>query len=165
MQWRHASVAMAVLSLSACGPLPPLPALPSAQPRVQTIGPAGGYQEVNVAIPVSSEACNANAFIEGFKADYFNRWNQLVGTKESIFALQVRHEPSNANAAWNLRLYQGKLFNLSRYDSRGDLYGLQLLASQNYNERCAANSYQMGRNAGAAAAQKAYQRLAVQERS
>lgn len=164
MHWRHASIAMAVLALSACGPLPPLPPLPGTQPRVQTIGPAGGYQEVNVAIPVSSEACNANAFIEGFKADYFSRWNQLVGTKEGIFALQVRHEPANANAAWNLRLYRGKLFNLSRYDSKDDPYGPQHLVSQDYNERCAANSYQMGRNAGASAAQKAYRRLVEQER-
>lgn len=165
MQWRHASVAMAVLSLSACGPLPPLPALPSAQPRVQTIGPAGGYQEVNVPIPVSSEACNGSAFVEGFKADYYLRWNQLVGSKESLFALQARQQPSDPNAAWNLRLYQGKRFNLTGYDTKSDLYGPQQLASQNYNERCAANSYQMGKNAGASAAQKAYGRLVAQERS
>ena len=155
-----------VLALAACAPLPSLPPLPGMQPagRSVALGPAGGYQQPNMTVQVAVDACNADAFIEGYKADYYLTWNQFVGPKEGIYQQLARQQPSNARAAWNLALYKGKRFNLNGYDNKTSVYGMQNLTSTDYAVRCAATSYQKGKNAGTAAAMSAYKQLEAQER-
>lgn len=157
---------IAIVVLAACSPLPPLPPLPGMQPasRSVVLGPAGGYQVPNVTVQVAADVCNADAFIEGYKADYYLTWNQLVGSKEGIYQQLARQQPSNARVAWNLALYKGKLFNLKGYDNKTSVYGMQNLISTDDAVRCAATSYQKGKNAGTAAAMNAYKKLEAQER-
>ena len=154
-------LSVAAVALAACAPLPPLP-----QPagRSVDLGPAGGYQQPNVTVQVAADACNADAFIEGYKADYYLTWNQFVGPKEGIYQQLARQQPSDARVAWNLALYKGKRFNLNAYDNKTSVYGMQNLTSTDYAVRCAATSYQKGKNAGNAAAMNAYRQLAAQER-
>lgn len=154
-------------TLAACAPLPKLPQLPTIGGRAVTLtlGPSGGYQEPNVTVAVPPDACNADAFIEGYKADYYLTWNRFVGPKESIYQTQAQQRPSDARVAWNLSLYKGKQFNLNGYDDRAAaIYGMQNLVSPDYALRCAATSYQKGKNAGTAAAMQAYKQLEAQER-
>ncbi len=157
---------IAAVALAACAPLPPLPPLPGMQPAARSValGPAGGYQQPNVTVQVAADACNADAFIEGYKADYYLTWNQFVGPKEGIYQQLARQQPSDARVAWNLALYKGKRFNLNGYDNKTSVYGMQNLTSQDYAIRCAATSYQKGKNAGTAAAMSAYKQLEAQER-
>ena len=145
---------IAAVALAACAPLPPLPPLPGMQPAARSValGPAGGYQQPNVTVQVAADACNADAFIEGYKGDYYLTWNQFVGPKEGIYQQLARQQPSDARVAWNLALYKGKRFNLNGYDNKTSVYGMQNLTSQDYAIRCAATSYQKGKNAGTAAA-------------
>jgi hypothetical protein len=117
-----------------------------------------------MTVQVAADACNADAFIEGYKADYYLTWNQFVGPKEGIYQQLARQQPSNARAAWNLALYKGKRFNLNGYDNKTSVYGMQNLTSTDYTVRCAATSYQKGKNAGTAAAMSAYKQLEAQER-
>jgi len=161
-------VPVAAVVLAACAPLPPLPPLPTLPgqqaARNVTLGPAGGYQQPNVVIPVGSDACNADAFMEGYKADYYLTWNQFVGPKEGIYQTNANQRPGDARVAWNLALYKGKRFNLNGYDNKTAVYGMQNLTSSDYTVRCAATSYQKGKNAGTAAALQAYKALEAQER-
>jgi hypothetical protein len=53
---------------------------------------------------------------------------------------------------------------LHGYDNKTSVYGMQNLTSTNYAIRCAATSYQKGKNAGASAALSAYKQLEAQER-
>jgi|GEM_PF-2133570 len=148
-------------TLAACAPLPQLPTIGG---RAVTLGPPGGYQEPNVTVAIPPDACNADAFIEGYKAAYYLTWNQFVGPKEGIYQTQAQQRPGDARVAWNLSLYKGKRFNLNGYDDRATIYGPQNLVSPDYALRCAAISYQKGKNAGTAAAMQAYKQLEAQER-
>ena len=157
---------IAALALAACGPLPQLPQLPGMQPdfRSVALGPDGGYQLPNVPVQIAADACNAEAFVEGYKATYYVTWNQFVGPKEGIYQQLARQQPKDARVAWNLALYRSKRFNLNGYDNKTSVYGMQNLTSSNYALRCAAVSYQKGQNAGTAEAVAAFKRLETQER-
>lgn len=156
-------MAAAALALSACVQLP---TLPGAQPVASSgvMGPPGGYQQPWTAVPTAPDACNSQAFMEGYKAEYYLTWNRLIGPKQGMFEMQAKQRPADPVVAWNASLYKGKLFNLQGYDNGQSRYGMHNITSTDYLKRCAATSYQKGQNAGGAAALQGFRELEVKER-
>lgn len=163
---RTLALAALAASISACAPLPPLPALqaPAGAGVSTTLGPAGGYQEpnVNITVPIDA-ACNSVAYVDGYKAGYYQTWNQYIGPKESIYQLNATQYPTDQRIAFNNALYKGKRFNQAAFDSKAGFY-LPMLSSPDLNKRCTATAYQKGQNTGTAAALTAYRALAAKER-
>lgn len=160
---RTIALTCAAIALSACAPLPPLPA-PAGSSVPTTLGPAGGYQEPNINVSVPADAgCNSVAFVDGYKAGYYQTWNQYIGPKESVYQLNAQQSPADQRIAHNLGLYKGKRFNLASYDNRAGFY-LPMLGSPDFNKRCAATAYQKGQNLGTSAALTAFRTLTAQER-
>lgn len=159
-------MAAAALALSACVQLPTLPTLPGAQPVASSgvMGPPGGYQQPWTAVPTAPDACNSQAFMEGYKAEYYLTWNRLIGPKQGMFEMQAKQRPTDPVVAWNASLYKGKLFNLQGYDNGQSRYGMHNITSTDYLKRCAATSYQKGQNAGGAAALQGFRELEAKER-
>lgn len=160
---RTLALAALAASISACAPLPPLPA-PAGAGVSTTLGPAGGYQEPNVNITVPIDAgCNSVAYVDGYKAGYYQTWNQYIGPKESVYQLNATQSPADQRIAFNNALYKGKRFNLAAFDNKAGFY-LPMLGSPDFNKRCAATAYQKGQNTGTAAALTAFRALVAQER-
>lgn len=153
--------------LTACAQFPKIPNFPGAAnpPLVQMVELGGGGWQVSERVQIPDDVCNPAAYVEGYKSSYMIEWNRVVVGKANLFALQAKsvNRGTSAEAAHNLELYRGKVFNLRGHNDQSAQYGPQGLVSQDKKIQCSALSHFKGKNAGSTASLEAIRKLETQE--
>lgn len=125
------------------------------------IGGSEGYLKY-VDLQAPEDACNKQAFKEGFISSYLLTWNDWVGAKERYFSNASFSEPVESAARQNHLMYQKKIFNLAGLDLDSRPYSTDN-AYRDEVARCAVTSYGRGRNAGTVAATDDFKDLEKRE--
>jgi hypothetical protein len=148
------SLALSIVALNACAPIPPqdstrrppppvakatpAPAPTTPTPRVPGVqhipvgGTAGYHTEVVVTPP--SQVCDFDAFADGFQYGYASTWNRL--------AMEAAREPANNPATTPIPAFDPSSIRLQ--DER---YKIQWNGNQRVNA-CASDGYLIGRIVG-----------------
>lgn len=136
---------------------------PPSQVTVAVWGDGSGYQPT-FAIDVPPDACDSEAYVDGFKDSFISNWNPTIRTKYDLFRLRAMNNRKDAAAVANRDMYQAKLIgtkrgyvsNLSKYQPK---YGMR-----SNLEMCQQNSYYSGKQAGAAAVLRERELLVANEK-